>query len=43
VGRRQDGRIEVVGGLAEGQPVVADVAGLNRGAPVRVVGTTSSS
>jgi RND family efflux transporter MFP subunit len=43
VGRRMDGRIEIVGGLAEDQPVVADVSGLNRGAKVRVVDDSTSS
>lgn len=38
IGRRSDGSIEIVEGLEEDQPVVADVAGLHRGAPVRVVG-----
>ncbi len=36
-GRRDDGMIEVVSGLEEGQPVIQDVAGLTRGLPVTVV------
>jgi RND family efflux transporter MFP subunit len=43
VGRRMDGQIEIVGGLAEDQPVVADVSGLNRGARVRIVDDSPSS
>ncbi|HOC41510.1 MAG TPA: efflux RND transporter periplasmic adaptor subunit [Thermoanaerobaculales bacterium] len=38
VGRRVDDSLEILAGIEDGQPVVADVAGLNRGAPVRVVG-----
>jgi len=37
VGRRADGSIEIVDGLDAGQPVVVDVAGLNRGILVTVV------
>jgi membrane fusion protein (multidrug efflux system) len=37
VGRRVDRAIEIVDGLDAAQPVVADVAGLNRGVPVTVV------
>jgi membrane fusion protein (multidrug efflux system) len=37
VGRRLNGRIEIVGGLEEGQQVVADVSGLHRGVSVRIV------
>lgn len=37
VGRRVDGRIEIVDGLDENQPVVADTSGLARGIPVRVI------
>ncbi len=37
VGRRVDGRIEIVSGLSADQSVVANVAGLNRGIPVRIV------
>jgi RND family efflux transporter MFP subunit len=36
-GRRVDGSIEVVDGLAAGEKVVADVSGLTRGLPVTVV------
>ena len=43
VGRRLDGRMEIVGGLAEDQPVVADVSGLNRGAKVRIIDDSPSS
>ncbi len=43
VGRRVNGRIEIVDGLDEGQPVVADTAGLNRGIPVRIVGQAENS
>jgi hypothetical protein len=35
--------MEIVGGLAEDQPVVADVSGLNRGARVRIVDDSPSS
>lgn len=37
VGRRVDGRIEIVDGLDEHQLVVADTSGLARGIPVRIV------
>jgi RND family efflux transporter MFP subunit len=43
VGRRVDGRMEIVDGLAEQQPVIADVSGLNRGAKVRIVEDSTSS
>ena len=43
VGRRVGGRIEIVGGLAEDQPVVADVSGLHRGVAVRIVGDADDS
>ena len=43
VGRRADGRVEIVDGLAEDQAVVADVAGLHRGAPVTVVGEATDA
>jgi RND family efflux transporter MFP subunit len=43
VGRRVDGRMEIVGGLAPDQAVIADVSGLNRGAKVRVVADQTSS
>ncbi len=36
-GRREDGMVEVVSGLAEDERVVADVAGLSRGIPVTIV------
>jgi membrane fusion protein (multidrug efflux system) len=41
IGRRSDGSVEIVDGLDEGQAVVADIAGLHRGAPVTVVGTAT--
>lgn len=41
IGRRSDGFIEIVDGLEEGDPVVADVAGLHRGASVTIVGEGS--
>lgn len=37
IGRRDDGMIEIVEGLAPDQPVIADVSGLSRGIPVTVV------
>lgn len=37
VGRRSDGAVEIIDGIQADQPVVADVAGLHRGAPVTVV------
>lgn len=43
VGRRVDGRIEIIDGLDEGQPVIADTAGLQRGVPVNIVDDTTSS
>ncbi len=42
VGRREEDQIEVLRGLAEGDQVIADVAGLSRGIPVRVVGETEA-
>ena len=42
VGRRLDGSIEIVNGLTSGQPVVADVSGLNRGAQVRIADEATS-
>jgi len=36
-GRRLDGMIEVVSGLGEDEAVIAEVAGLHRGLPVKVV------
>jgi len=37
IGRRDDGMIEIVGGLAPEEAVIADVSGLSRGIPVTVV------
>jgi RND family efflux transporter MFP subunit len=37
IGRRDDGMIEIVSGLAPDEQVVADVAGLSRGIPVTIV------
>jgi membrane fusion protein (multidrug efflux system) len=37
VGRRENGRIEILSGITAGQEVVADTSGLNRGLPVTVV------
>ncbi|MCU0303052.1 MAG: efflux RND transporter periplasmic adaptor subunit [Thermoanaerobaculales bacterium] len=37
IGRRDNGLVEIVDGLAEGERVVADVAGLSRGLPVKVI------
>jgi len=37
IGRRDDGMIEIVEGLAPDQAVIADVSGLSRGIPVKVV------
>lgn len=37
-GRRDDGMVEVVSGLDEGEAVIRDVAGLSRGLPVTIVG-----
>jgi len=37
-GRRDDGMVEVVAGLDDGQEVIRDVAGLSRGLPVTVTG-----
>jgi len=36
-GRRQGGNVEIVSGLEPGEQVIADVAGLARGIPVKVV------
>jgi len=36
--RRDDGMVEVVSGLADGEEVILDVSGLTRGLPVKVVG-----
>ena len=43
VGRRVDGRIEIIDGLDEGQPVIADTAGLQRGVPVTILEDTKNS
>lgn len=37
IGRRADGLIEIVDGLAPGEKVVADIKGLSRGIPVTIV------
>jgi membrane fusion protein (multidrug efflux system) len=37
IGRRADGLIEIVSGLAPGEQVVADIKGLSRGIPVTIV------
>lgn len=37
IGRRDEGKIEIVEGLAQDQPVIADVSGLSRGIPVTVI------
>lgn len=37
-GRRAEGMVEIVSGLEPGEPVIAEVAGLHRGAPVKVIG-----
>ena len=38
IGRRDDGTIEIVNGLNEGEQVILDVSGLTRGLPVTIVG-----
>ena len=38
IGRRDNGAIEIVSGLNEGEQVIKNVAGLTRGLPVKVVG-----
>ena len=38
IGRRDNGAIEIVSGLGEGEQVIRNVAGLTRGLPVKVVG-----
>jgi len=38
-GRRQGGKVEVVSGLSANEKVIADVAGLARGIPVKIVGS----
>jgi membrane fusion protein (multidrug efflux system) len=42
-GRRVDGNVEVLEGLAEGEVVISKVAGLARGMPIRVVGDAHDS
>ncbi len=42
VGRREEDQIEIVRGVEQGEVVIADVAGLSRGIPVRVVDETES-
>jgi hypothetical protein len=37
IGRRDNGKIEIVQGLSPDQSVISDVAGLSRGIPVTVV------
>lgn len=43
VGRREEDQIEIVRGVAEGEQVIADVAGLSRGLPVRVLSDSQAS
>jgi RND family efflux transporter MFP subunit len=43
VGRRAEGSVEIVDGVAEGDAVVAEVAGLHRGVPVKVVDGAGTS
>ena len=38
IGRRDNGTIEIVSGLADGEQVIKDVSGLTRGLPVTIVG-----
>lgn len=38
IGRRDNGAIEIVSGLEEGEQVIRDVSGLTRGLPVTIVG-----
>jgi len=38
IGRRADGLIEIIDGLAPDEQVIADVSGLSRGLPVTVIG-----
>jgi multidrug efflux pump subunit AcrA (membrane-fusion protein) len=40
LGRRADGMVEIVDGLAADEKVIADVAGLSRDIPVKVVEAT---
>jgi RND family efflux transporter MFP subunit len=42
-GRRSNGWIEIIHGLAEGEQVIDDVAGLARGIPVRIVGQADNA
>jgi hypothetical protein len=42
-GRRVNGRVEIVAGLAAGDRVIESVAGLARGLPVQVVNPGESS
>jgi RND family efflux transporter MFP subunit len=42
-GRRLDGQVEILAGLSEGESVIAKVAGLARGMPIRVVGEAQDS
>jgi len=41
-GRRLEGQVEILEGLAEGEAVIASVAGLSRGTPIRIVGRTDN-
>jgi RND family efflux transporter MFP subunit len=38
IGRRDNGTLEIVSGLGEGERVIKNVAGLTRGLPVKVIG-----
>jgi multidrug efflux pump subunit AcrA (membrane-fusion protein) len=38
IGRRDNGTLEIVSGLDEGEQVIKNVAGLTRGLPVKVIG-----
>jgi RND family efflux transporter MFP subunit len=38
IGRRDNGTIEIVSGLADGEQVILNVSGLTRGLPVKIVG-----
>jgi len=42
-GRRQEGMVEILEGLAAGEPVISSVAGLARGMRVRIVGSANDS
>lgn len=37
IGRRDDGTVEILGGLEPGEQVVEDVSGLTRGLPVKII------